>query len=552
MSGVYVGIDVGGTHTDGVAVEGNRILHKVKVRTRESLRECTLEALRELLEGVPTQEVRRVVLSTTLATNAVVEGKLEPAGMVLTAGPGMSPASLLLDENCRVVRGAMDHRGREIALLDEDAVAEHLDRLHGRGVRVLAVVGKFSVRNPTHERRIEELAGERFDYVALGHRLSGSLNFPRRAATAFVAASVWRRHHKFIESMADALESFGIRAPLYLLRADGGTQLARSFRNPAEGSLSGPAASVMGIQALDAIAEDTLALDVGGTTTDISLYTHGAPLLEPRGATIGPFRTQIRSLFTRSLGAGGDSLVQVVQGEIRVGPRRLGPPAALGGEHPTPTDSLVVLGRALGDRARAAEALRPIATALDTSVEECSRRVLKAMAREIADAARAFVGEVNAKPVYTIHEVLEGHNVRPVRAVAVGGPARAVAPYVEDALDLPVHVPNHFDVANAVGAALARVNLEVNLVADTALGQLSIPEADVYRSVGRSYSLKEARTEAEQALMALAKEKGALDKDSVAEVAEEESFNIVEGFSAVGSIHRLRVQIRPGILGRVE
>jgi len=552
MRGVYVGIDVGGTHTDGVAVEGNRVLHKVKVRTRESLTECTLDALRELLEGVAVTEVRRVVLSTTLVTNAVVEGKMEPVGLLITAGPGMSPAFLLQDENCRVVRGAMDHRGREIAPLDEAEVSRHLDEFHGKGIRVLAAVGKFSVRNPSHERRIAELAGDRFDYVALGHALSGSLGFPRRTATAFVAAAVWRRHNRFVQSMSDALESFGIDAPLYLLRADGGTQLARSFRNPAEGSLSGPAASVMGIQALDAIEGDTLALDIGGTTTDISLYTQGAPLLEPRGATIGPYRTQIRSLYTRSQGAGGDSLVQVVQGEIRVGPRRLGPPASLGGEHPTPTDALVLLGRALGDRPRAAEALRPIAAALGVSVEECARRVLKALAWEIAAAARSFVNEVNAKPVYTIHEVLEGHKVLPVRAVAVGGPARAIAPYVEEALDLPVHVPNHFDVANAVGASLARVNLEVNLVADTALGHVSVPEAGLYRPIPPSYSREEAEAEASEALMALAQDKGVLDPDAVAEIAEQESFQIVEGFSTVGRIHRLRMQIRPGILGQVE
>jgi N-methylhydantoinase A/oxoprolinase/acetone carboxylase beta subunit len=552
MRGVFVGIDVGGTHTDGVAVEGTRVLHKVKVRTRESLTECTLEALRELLEGVPVPEVRRVVLSTTLATNAVVEGKLEPVGMVLTAGPGMNPSFLLQDENCRVVPGAMDHRGREITPLDEAEVSAHLDSLHQKGIRVLATVGKFSVRNPTHERRIAELAGDRFDYVAMGHTLSGSLSFPRRAATAFVAGSVWRRHNDFVQSMAKALRTFRIEAPLYLLRADGGTQLAESFRNPAEGSLSGPAASVMGIFALDDIEGDTLALDVGGTTTDISVYTRGVPLLEPRGATIGPYRTQIRSLYTRSQGAGGDSLVQVVDGEIRVGPRRLGPPAALGGEHATPTDALVLLGRALGDRSRAAEALRPLAAALGVSTEECGRQVLKALAQEIAAAARAFVDEVNAKPVYTIHELLEGHKVRPVRAVAVGGPARAIAPYVEEALDVPVHVPNHFDVANAVGAALARVNLEVTLVADTALGHVSVPEAGLYRAIGAGYSAEEAEAEASEALMALARDKGILDPQAVAEVVERESFHIVEGFSTVGSIHRLRVQIQPGILGRVE
>lgn len=551
MRGVYVGIDVGGTHTDAVAVEGTRILHKVKVRTTESLKECSLLALRELLEGVSTQEVRRVVLSTTLVTNSVVEGKLEPAGMLVTAGPGMTPGPLLPHEGARVVPGAMDHRGREIVPLDEEEVAGHLDRFHAEGLRVLAVVGKFSVRNPTHELRIAELAGGRFDYVALGHALSGALNFPRRAATAFLAASVWRRHHRFVTSMTEALESYGIRAPLYLLRADGGTQLAGSFRNPAEGSLSGPAASVMGVQALDAVGEDTLAFDVGGTTTDISVYTRGVPLLEPRGATIGPLRTQIRSLFTRSQGAGGDSLVQVDGGRIRVGPQRLGPPASLGGEHPTPTDALVLLGRALGDRARAGEALAPVAAALGTGGEECARRVLQTLGGAIAAGARAFMEAVNAKPVYTIHELLDGHKVRPVRAVAVGGPARAIAPYVEEALDLPVAVPDHFDVANAVGAALARVNLEVNLVADTALGHLSIPEAGVYRELSGRYSREDARAEAEGALLALAREAGVLDPHAVPEVAEEESFQIVEGFSTVGSVHRLRVQIRPGILGRI-
>lgn len=552
MRGVYVGIDVGGTHTDGVAVEGVGVLHKVKVRTRENLQECALDALHQLLEGVSTQEVRRVVLSTTLVTNSVVEGRLEPAGMLVTAGPGMNPSCLLPNGSSRLVRGAMDHRGREIVPLDEAEICGHLDRLHAEGIRVLAVVGKFSVRNPDHELGIAALAGERFDHVALGHRLSGALNFPRRAATAFLAASVWRRHVGFVESMAEALRKFGIQAPLYLLRADGGTQLALSFRNPAEGSLSGPAASVMGIQALDTVKEDTLALDVGGTTTDISLYTRGVPLLEPRGATIGPYRTQIRSLYTRSLGAGGDSLVQAGDGTIRVGPRRLGPPASLGGEHPTPTDALVVLGRALGDRRRATEALHPIASSLGTGVEDCARQVLQALARKIADAASAFVDEVNAKPVYTIHELLEGHKVRPLRAVAVGGPARAIAPYIEAALNLPVHVPNHFDVANAVGAALSRVNLEVNVVADTALGQLSIPEAGVHRKLSRACSLDEVRAEAEEALMRLAREAGVLDPEALPEVVEQESFRIVEGFSVVGSIHRLRVQIRPGILGRIE
>jgi N-methylhydantoinase A/oxoprolinase/acetone carboxylase beta subunit len=456
------------------------------------------------------------------------------------------------DENTRLVPGAIDHRGGEITPLDESAVMRYAEEFRERGIRALAVVGKFSVRNPTHEQRIAELAKAGFDAVCLGHTLSGSLNFPRRIATAYLAAGVSSRHRAFTEAMASALAEFGVDAPLYLLRADGGTQLATSFRNPAEAALSGPAASIMGIQALDQVDLETLSLDVGGTTTDISLFTAASPLLEARGATIGAHRTQIRSLFTRSTGAGGDSTVRVEDDRLLVGPHRLGPPACLGGIYPTPTDALVVLGRTLGAVEPAARALEPVAQMLGVQVEEAARQVLRKLAGHIAEQARAFVAEVNSQPVYTIHELLEGHRVAPVRAVAVGGPARAIAPYIEEALDLPVHVPNHFDVANAVGAALARVNLEVNLIADTARGFVSVPEADVYHEVPRSFSLADAEAEALAALARLAERKGLIDADATPEITERESFRVIQGYTTAGSIHHLRAQIRPGILGRAE
>ncbi len=552
MRGIFLGIDVGGTHTDGVAVEEGRVLHKVKVPTHADLRECTLDALEELLDGINPRAVRRVVLSTTLVTNAVVQGDLEPTGTLVTAGPGISPRLLALDDRFRVVPGAVDHRGREIVPLDEEAARRLLDELAAAGIRVLAVAGKFSTRNPTHERRLAELAGDRFDFVALGHQLAGTLNFPRRIATAYLAAGAWRLHRTFVASMTDALRRFSVLAPLYLLRADGGTHAARTLANPAETALSGPAASALGTLALDTVAAETVGLDIGGTTTDICLFSAGAPLLEPQGATIGPYLTQIRALFTRSAPAGGDSWVRVEEGEIRVGPRRFGPPAALGGTHPTPTDALVVLGRAVGNRQRALEALAPLANELGTLPEEAARRILQAWAVEIAGAVRRTLDEVNARPVYTLHELLEGHRVRPARILAVGGPARAIAPYVEEAIGLPVTVPNHFDVANAVGAAVARVNAEVHAVADTARGYLSIPEAGVYEEIPASFPLADLQTRATEAVLAAARSKGELDPAAPVDIADVESFNVIEGFATVGRIHRLRAQIRPGILSRVD
>ena len=330
MEGVFVGIDVGGTHTDGVAVAEGRIVHKVKVPTRsDDLRGCTLRPWAPCWRGLSPAAVRRVVLSTTLVTNAVVQGDLDPTGTLLCAGPGVDPALHAPGGDTRVVPGAVDHRGREITPLDEAAVIDAVTEFRAAGIRALAVVGKFSVRNPNHELRIAELVGDGFDAVCLGHTLSGSLNFPRRVATAYLAAGVIRHHRAFVGVMTSALAEFGVDAPLYLLRADGGTQLAQSFRNPAETALSGPAASVMGVEALDRVDQDTLALDIGGTTTDIGLFASGAPLLEPRGATIGAHRTQIRALFTRSTGAGGDSVVRVENDRLLVGPQRLGPPACL-------------------------------------------------------------------------------------------------------------------------------------------------------------------------------------------------------------------------------
>jgi N-methylhydantoinase A/oxoprolinase/acetone carboxylase beta subunit len=282
------------------------------------------------------------------------------------------------------------------------------------------------------------------------------------------------------------------------------------------------------------------------------MFVKGAPLLEPSGATIGTHKTQIRALFNRSIPAGGDSSVRVKDGVLTIGPDRQGPAAAFGGPSPTPTDALVVLGRTSAARDRATAALAPVAEALGLAVESAAVRIVETLAHTVAEAARAYVAEVNGRPVYTIREFLAGHKVRPVRAVMVGGPARALAPYVERELGLPVHVGAHFDVANAVGAAVAKVNLEVNAFADTAEGRFTIPEAGVHREIGSGFTLADTRRAAEEALAGLARESGLAPEDFVAETVEEESFRIVEGYSARGSVHRLRMQVRPSILFKVE
>jgi N-methylhydantoinase A/oxoprolinase/acetone carboxylase beta subunit len=558
MNSILLGIGVGGTHTDGVAVDLalGRIVCKVKTLTTTDLAQCSSKALTELLkrlgrDGIKPEDVSRVVLSTTLVTNTIAAGHIEPVGMILMAGPGINPASLAVDSLCRVVHGAMDHRGREIVPVNEDEIRRHLDSFLLQGVSVVAVAGKFSVRNPAHELQVARLAEPRFDHVSMAHRLSGALNFPRRAATAYLAAGVWRRHQSFVQVMTEAVRKMGIEAPLYLLRADGGAQLAESFSNAAETALSGPAASIMGVRALQDGVEETVALDIGGTTTDISLFACGVPLREPSGATIGAFKTQIHSLFTRSIAAGGDSLITVEKGKFFIGPSRRGAAAAFGGPAPTPTDALAVLGRAEGDPQKAREALAPLAAQLELTVEEFSELIVRQLCLTIAESVKKLLDEANSRPVYTIHELLEGFKIKPRRAVVVGGPAKGLKPYLEEALGLPLVVAPHHDVANAVGAAVASLTLEVNAVADTAEGYLSIPEAGIHRAIGKKFDLKALEREAKKALSVLAESTGSGADSYVVDVVESESFRIVEGFSVAGEVHRLRLRIRPSILCRV-
>ncbi len=545
---------MGGTHCDGVAIDRQtaKVVARVKVTTTPDLKECSGQALRQLLETVAPQEIARVVLSTTLVTNAVVTDRLEPVGMLLMAGPGIDPNLLSDDPLCRVVTGAMDHRGKELIPLDPDSIRRQLEAFRLKGVAVVSVAGKFAVRNPAHELKITALARDDFDYVCAAHRLSGSLNFPRRAATAYLCAGVWRLQSNFVDAMAQTVRGMGIDAPLYLLRADGGAQSADHFDNPAEASLSGPAASIMGVLATEQLEEETVSFDIGGTTTDIAIFISGAPLIEPHGATIGKYKTQIRALYNRSIAAGGDSVLTVHEGSIIVGPNRYGPAAAFGGPNPTPTDALIVLGRTEGNKEIASEALSPLAAELGVTVEEFATSAVASLCKLITDAATAFINDINARPVYTIHEMLDDHKVAPQRAVVVGAPGKAISPYLSEALGIKTDVPANYDVANAIGAAVAGLNLEVNAVADTATGTMTIPEAGIQESIDRTFSMEDLEREADAALSTLAARADQLGEEYQTDATESESFRIVEGHSFAGAIHRLRLKVRPSILCRVK
>jgi len=198
---------------------------------------------------------------------------------------------------------------------------------------------------PQQETGLKNLIDDGLHHVSLGHRMSGHLNFPRRIATTYLNEAVWERYRYFVTEVLRFVHERRIDVPIYILKADGGTfDIEQSVEFPVQTILSGPAASVMGMLTMTACKEDAIALDIGGTTTDIAVFADGVPLLEPFGVTIDGRKTLIRGLRTKSVGVGGDSVVSLREGKLSVGPEREGPAAAFGGPFPTPTDAMIVLG----------------------------------------------------------------------------------------------------------------------------------------------------------------------------------------------------------------
>jgi N-methylhydantoinase A len=547
---MLLGIDVGGTHTDAVLMQGRTIVAKAKVTTDPAdILGSVLRATRAVADVEGLRHVERIVLSTTVLTNAVAQNKLDRVGLVVMNGPGVAPADLPLADHAAIVAGYMNHRGVEAEALDERELAALSDVFARDGIDHIAIVGKFSSRNPLHEKSAAKIFSARARHVSLGHQSSGQLNFPRRIATAYLNEALWSLHARFVEQLSGYLAAIGIDVPLYILKADGGTiEVTRSRECPVQTILSGPAASIMGVLPLVPTDVDCVSIDIGGTTTDIALFAHGAPLLQPQGADIGGHRTLVRGLLTRSIALGGDSQVRVVDGRLVIGPERKGPAMAFGGPCPTTTDALVASGRAdFGNKAKSADAMAALARDLGETPEETARRVVATACDHVADEVRGMVAEVNAKPVYTIHELLDGRVIDPKRLIAVGGPAPCMADEIGLRLGIAAQVPPNHDVANASGAAMARTTVELNLVADTEAKIMSIAELGERVTIPKRFTDKDVIAAGRERLLRVAREAGAREEDLAVEVTDCQSFNVVRGQFTAGRNIRVRVQIKPGL-----
>ena len=573
---MLLGLDVGGTFTDAVIIDGHRVVASAKRRTtKDNLMQGIGEALDAVLTGCNTSNIEQVTLSTTVVTNTIVEEKEQVVDLYVVTGPGRNVDDIF-PVSPIYLQGYTDHRGIVVERTPTNAVREVAKMVQSHsGTDLAAVSAKFGVRNPQEELSITEELKDKYNTISNGSLLSGSLNFPRRTISAYFNSAVTPVFTIFKRNVEEALSIRNIKAPLHILKADGGSlPMEHMVSRPVETAFTGPAATVLGLSALGAIGEEhTVALDIGGTTTDISLWKHGKPLMTKNGVSIREYPSAVRSFAVTSVGIGGESVVRIVDGNITVGPERVGPSAALGGTEPTLGDALIVLGHAnYGDMKLAIQSMEALANRLPASLHDSltsdSTKVQQQLGDSItaSDVARLIVNKAletiqhgidevvkaeNKRPIYVVADIVNPDVFVPAQIVVVGGTAPSLGPSIGEYLNLPVTIPENAAVANAIGAALALSTIELTVHVDTKRRLLVIPELGIKQ---QTCTLKRVEQVVERAKEALSEEalRLGLGKDQDIEVISIEDFPVVEGWQSMERLITVKVQLAAGVKQYVE
>ena len=570
---MLLGLDVGGTFTDAVIIDGHRVVATAKRRTtKDNLMNGIGEALDAVLEGYDTSNIEQVTLSTTVVTNTIVEEKEQVVDLYVVTGPGRNVDDIFPVKPI-YLQGYTDHRGIVVERTPADAVRGIANMVQTRsGTDLAAVSAKFGVRNPQEELSITEELKNIYHAISNGSLLSGSLNFPRRTISAYFNSAVTPVFTVFKKNVEDALSARNIVAPLHILKADGGSlPVEHMVSRPVETAFTGPAATVLGLSALGVIGnQHTVALDIGGTTTDISLWKHGRPLMTKNGVSIREYPSAVRSFAVTSVGIGGESVVRLKYGNLTVGPERVGPSVALGGVEPTLGDALIVLGHAnYGDFNLASRALQDLADAIQAALQsnnintsnnqltliKTASDVAKLILQNALETIQRGVDEVitveNKCPIYVVADIVNPDIFVPEHIVVVGGTAPSLGASIGEYMDLPITIPENAAVANAIGAALALSTIELTVHVDTKRRLLVIPELGIKQ---QNCTLKRAEQVVERVKEALSEEalRLGLDTAQEIEIISIEDFPVVEGWQSMERLITVKVQLAAGVKHYVE
>ncbi len=327
--GIGLGIDAGGTYTDAVLYDFDRqeVLCKAKALTTHW---DYSKGIREALDGLDPATLGRVcltALSTTVATNAIVENRGQAVGLLVMPPCGWQDPDGFRHAPLAVIRGQLEIDGTEIEPVDDAQVrAVCWDLIQRQGVTAFAVGGYAAHANPSHELQVKAIIREVTAMsVTCSHELSSALHYRVRAETAALNARIIPCLESLLTRVTDALDAKGVSGPVMVVRSDGSfMKLAAALERPLETMLSGPAASAAGAGWL-AQTGDALVADIGGTTTDTATLCGGRVRMNPEGASIGGWQTHIRALDLQTVGLGGDSHVHFRDSRILIGPERVAP-----------------------------------------------------------------------------------------------------------------------------------------------------------------------------------------------------------------------------------
>ncbi|KGK86538.1 hypothetical protein DP73_16615 [Desulfosporosinus sp. HMP52] len=337
---LILGIDTGGTFTDGVLLDLDTkdVWRKAKAfTTREDLsigiRNCI-----ENMGDLDPRQVQLVSLSTTLATNAIVEGRGCRVGLILI---GHESTGSLPAQQVFVVSGGHDIKGIAVAELDLEAIHRAVTEMREK-VDTIAISGYLSIRNPEHEQTAQGLIQELWDVpIVCAHQLTTALGFHERTVTACLNARLLPIIAELLAAVRAVLEEKNITCPLMIVKGDGSLMSETMTREkPIETILSGPAASIVGAVFLTG-SESALALDMGGTTTDIAILESGRPRMNREGATVGGWKTRVEAAEITTFGLGGDSYIQVSKDrKLIIGPKRVWPLSVVANKYPSLVEEL--------------------------------------------------------------------------------------------------------------------------------------------------------------------------------------------------------------------
>jgi N-methylhydantoinase A/oxoprolinase/acetone carboxylase beta subunit len=473
---VRIGIDVGGTNTDAVLMDGTDVLAEVKTLTTPDVTGGIVAALSGLAragEFAPAR-IAAVMIGTTHFTNALVEARrLTPTAalrLALPATEGLPPMADWPDRlrqaiggHAYLCHGGHEFDGREISPLDPGEIRRAAADMAAHGVRSVAISSVFSPVNAEFEQRAADIVGSVLPaaHVSLSHEI-GRVGLLERENATIVNACLRDLAGQIVDAFGSALATAGITAPLYLSQNDGTLMdVGQARRYPVATFASGPTNSMRGAAFLSGLA-DCAVLDIGGTTTDVGILSHGFPREAATEVDIGGVRSNFRMPDVLSVGIGGGSLVRAGP-EISVGPDSVGYELAskalvFGGDTLTATDLAVAAGLAGVGDARLAGHLDPrlVSDGLDV----------------IAAAVAGVVDRMRTSP-------------EPLPVVAVGGGSILIPDKLPGFGE--VNRPAHYSVANAIGAAIAQVGGEVDRI--FALGAAA-------GEAGRDQVLAAARDEA--------------------------------------------------------